>query len=84
MRRCVACHQMRDKRELIRVVKSPEGEIFIDPTGKKNGRGAYLCKDPACFDRARSSKSLNREFKTEIPAEIYEQLKEQLEENSDR
>jgi len=68
---------MKDKRELIRVVKSPEGEIFIDPTGKKNGRGAYLCKDTACFERARKQKSLNREFKTEIPAEIYELLEEQ-------
>ena len=77
MRRCVACHQMKDKRELIRVVKSPEGGVFIDPTGKKNGRGAYLCKDPDCFARVRSSKLLNREFKTEIPAEIYEQLEEQ-------
>ncbi|AGC68083.1 hypothetical protein Cst_c10870 [Thermoclostridium stercorarium subsp. stercorarium DSM 8532] len=78
MRRCVACHQMKDKRELIRVVKSPEGEIFIDPTGKKNGRGAYLCKDPACIAKARKAKSLNREFKSEIPVEIYEQLQEQL------
>jgi len=68
---------MKDKRELIRVVKSPEGEIFIDPTGKKNGRGAYLCKDLACFEKARKSKSLNREFKTEIPADIFEQLEEQ-------
>lgn len=83
MRRCVACHQMKDKRELIRVVKSPENEIFIDPTGKKNGRGAYLCKDQACFAKARKSKSLNREFKMEIPAEVYEQLEKQMEGNSD-
>lgn len=84
MRRCVACQQMKEKKGLFRVVKSPEGEIFLDPTGKKNGRGAYLCKDPACITKARKSKSLNREFKMEIPAEVYQHLEEQVEENSDR
>lgn len=77
MRRCVACHQMKDKRELIRVVRSPEGEIFIDPTGKKNGRGAYLCRNSDCIAKARKAKSLSRELKTEIPAEVFDQLLEQ-------
>ena len=77
MRRCVACHQMKDKRELIRVVRSPEGEIFIDPTGKKNGRGAYLCRNSDCIAKARKAKSLSRDLKTEIPAEVFDQLLEQ-------
>lgn len=84
MRRCVACHEMKGKRELLRVVKSPEGEILLDKTGKINGRGAYLCNDPACFGKARKTKVLNREFKMEIPVEIYEQIEKQVEENSDR
>ena len=77
MRRCVACHQLKDKRELIRVVRSPEGEIFIDPTGKKNGRGAYLCRNSDCIAKARKAKSLSRDLKTEIPAEVFDQLLEQ-------
>jgi len=68
---------MKDKRELIRVVRSPEGEIFIDPTGKKNGRGAYLCRNSDCIAKARKAKSLSRELKTEIPAEVFDQLLEQ-------
>jgi predicted RNA-binding protein YlxR (DUF448 family) len=79
LRRCVACMEMKEKRELIRVVKSPEGEIFLDETGRKNGRGAYLCKNPACFRKAQKSKALSREFKTEIPDEIYQSLEKQLE-----
>lgn len=84
MRRCVACREMRGKRELLRVVKSPGGEIFLDKTGKMNGRGAYLCNDPACFAKARKSRALNREFKMEVPDEIYEQMEKQVEGNSDR
>lgn len=80
MRRCIACLEMKAKRELIRVVKSPEGEISLDETGRKNGRGAYLCKDPSCFRKAQKSKALNREFKTEIPDDIYQLMEKQLEE----
>lgn len=84
MRKCVACHTMKGKKELIRVVKSPDGEILLDRTGKKNGRGAYICDDLACFDKACKTKALNREFKMEIPIEIYELIRKQLEEDSDR
>ena len=84
MRRCIACREMKGKRELLRVVKSPEGEIALDRTGRMNGRGAYLCNDPACFTKARKSKALNREFKMEIPDEIYEALEKQVEESSDQ
>lgn len=84
LRRCVACQEMKEKRDLIRVVKSPEGEILIDITGKMNGRGAYLCKDPNCLAKARKSKSFNREFRMEIPVEVYEQLEKQMEGNGDR
>ena len=80
VRRCIACLEMKAKRELIRVVKSPEGEIPLDETGRKNGRGAYLCKDPSCFRKAQKSKALNREFKTEIPDDIYQLMEKQLEE----
>jgi len=84
MRRCIACREMKGKRELIRVVKSPEGDIFLDKTGRMNGRGAYLCNDTVCFAKARKTRALNREFKMEIPDDIYEKLEKQLEENGDR
>ncbi len=83
MRKCVSCNTMKGKKELIRVVKSPNGEIFLDRTGKKNGRGAYICIDPACFNKAIKTKALSREFKMNIPIETYEQIQKQLEENID-
>ena len=66
MRQCVGCREMKEKRALIRVVKSPEGEISLDFRGKKPGRGAYLCPDPACLARARKSKALERAFSTAL------------------
>lgn len=84
LRRCIACREMKSKKELLRVVKSPEGEVFLDRTGRKNGRGAYLCNDPACFAKARKTRALNREFQMEIPDEIYEGLEKQLEGKSDQ
>ncbi len=84
MRRCVACREMKQKRELVRIVKSPENEIFIDNTGRKNGRGAYICKDLSCFAKALKTKALNREFKMEVPDDIYETLSKQMEGNCDR
>ncbi|MCX7773099.1 MAG: YlxR family protein [Clostridia bacterium] len=79
MRRCVGCREMKDKRELLRIVKNNEGVIFVDPTGKKNGRGAYICKSMECFSQARKAKSLSREFSCEIPDEVYEEITKQLE-----
>ena len=70
---------MKDKRELLRIVKNSDGDIFVDPTGKKNGRGAYICRNMDCFNQARRARSLNREFSCEIPDEIYEQIESQLE-----
>lgn len=79
MRRCVGCREMKDKRQLLRVVKNNEGEIFADPTGKKNGRGAYICKNLECFNKARKAKSLSHEFSCEIPDEVYDAITKQLE-----
>jgi predicted RNA-binding protein YlxR (DUF448 family) len=70
---------MKEKRELIRIVRNNEGDIFVDPTGKKNGRGAYICKNKDCFIQARKAKSLSREFSCEIPEEVYEEINRQLE-----
>lgn len=74
LRMCIACRQMRDKRQLIRIVKNKEGEIFVDPTGKKGGRGAYICKEKVCLDKLKKQKILNKTFKCEIPETIYQNL----------
>ena len=78
MRQCVGCREMKEKRQLIRVVRSPEGEISLDFKGKKPGRGAYLCPDPACLARARKSKALERAFSAALPPEVYEALEGQM------
>ena len=80
MRQCVGCREMKHKKELIRVVKSPEGVISLDFRGKAPGRGAYQCPDPACLKRAMKAKALSRAFETEIPQEIYEDLLAKMEE----
>jgi len=69
---------MKDKKQLIRVLKTPEGEFLIDTTGKKNGRGAYLCRSMDCFEKAAKTKGLDRSFKMSIPAEVYDRLREEL------
>ena len=74
-RMCVGCGEMFDKRSLIRVVKSPEGEISIDLTGKKNGRGAYICPNADCLGKAIVSKGLERSFKMPVDKSVYEELK---------
>lgn len=78
MRKCVGCNEMKNKKELIRILKTPEGEILLDVTGKKNGRGAYLCKNPECFARAAKSKGLERSLGIHIPEEVYENLKKEM------
>ena len=80
MRQCVGCREMKPKKELIRVVRSPEGGISLDFRGKAPGRGAYLCPDAACLKRAIKAKALNRAFEVEIPQEIYEDLLARMEE----
>ena len=74
MRTCIGCREQKQKRDLIRVVKNKDGEISIDKTGKANGRGAYLCNDKNCLEKAIKSKALNRAFTTEISEEVYEKL----------
>ncbi|TCT15053.1 hypothetical protein EDC18_104203 [Natranaerovirga pectinivora] len=78
LRKCTGCNSMKDKRELIRVVKTPEETFVIDTTGKKNGRGAYICHSADCLNLAIKNKGLDRSFKTSIPAEVYNELKEEL------
>jgi len=80
MRQCVGCREMKPKKELIRVVRSPEGQISLDFRGKAPGRGAYVCPDPACLKRAVKSKALERNFETAIPQEIYDDLLQKMEE----
>lgn len=77
-RQCVGCRIMTDKRELVRIVKTPEGEIVLDTTGKKSGRGAYVCRNPECLRKARKSRALERAFETAIPAEVYDALEAQM------
>ncbi|HAB01129.1 MAG TPA: DUF448 domain-containing protein [Ruminococcaceae bacterium] len=78
MRMCTGCSQMKPKKELIRVVRSPEGEISLDETGKKSGRGAYLCPDAECLKKAVKSRRLDRTLQCTVPEEVYRSLEEQL------
>ena len=77
-RQCVGCREMKDKKALLRVVKSPEGQVSLDFTGKKSGRGAYVCHDVECLRRARKSRALERAFSTAIPAEVYDAMEAEL------
>ena len=77
-RTCMACQEKKDKRDLVRIVRSPEGEISVDTTGKKPGRGAYICPNLECLNKVIKSKRLERSLETTISQEIYELLKEQL------
>ena len=77
-RKCVGCGTSKDKKELIRVVKNAEGEISIDMTGKKPGRGAYICNDPKCLKLAIKGKKLEKAFETSIGQEIYDRLEQEI------
>ena len=78
-RMCIACRRLFDKRDLLRIVRTPQGEVRFDPTGKAAGRGAYLCKDPECLKKTVKVKLLNKIFKVEISEEAYRNLSEQYE-----
>ena len=78
LRKCTGCQEM-NKKELIRIVRSDEGEFSVDTTGKKAGRGAYICPNTECLEKARKSKGLERSFKAQVPAEVYDKLREELE-----
>ena len=79
MRQCVGCREMKPKKDLVRVVKSPEGVISLDLRGKAPGRGAYVCRSKECLRRAMKSGALSRGFETAIPPEIFQQLEQQME-----
>ena len=74
MRKCVGCGEMKPKKELIRIVRSPEGEISADVTGKKSGRGAYICHDPECLKKAEKGRRLERAFECAVSPEVYASL----------
>ena len=78
MRKCIGCGEMKSKKELIRIIRTPEGEIVLDKTGRQNGRGAYICDDAECFKKARKNKGLERSFKQSINAEIYAALEKEF------
>ena len=78
LRKCTGCGEMKPKKELVRVVKSPEGAISLDLTGRKPGRGAYVCQNIECLQTARKAKRLERAFSCQIPAEVYDQMEEEL------
>ena len=78
MRKCVGCNEIKNKKELIRIMKTPEGEILMDATGIKNGRGAYVCRSPECLLAAVRNKGLERSLGVKIPEEIYENLKKEM------
>ena len=78
-RQCIGCGEMKNKKEMIRILKTPEGGFVVDATGRKNGRGAYICPSMACFEKAVKSRGLERSFKMAIPKEVYESLKKEME-----
>ncbi len=79
MRQCIGCREMKNKKEMIRVLRTADEEIVLDETGKKNGRGAYLCFSRECLDKAIKNHGLERSLKAAIPPEVYESLKKELE-----
>lgn len=78
LRQCVGCGEMKSKREMVRVIKTPEEAVLIDATGKKNGRGAYICANPECLEKARKNRGLERSLKTAISQEIYDAMGKEL------
>ncbi|MBO4445449.1 MAG: YlxR family protein [Clostridia bacterium] len=78
LRRCCGCMEMKPKQELVRVVKSNNGDVALDLTGKAPGRGAYVCRSRECFEKARKARRFEREFSVKIPDEVYSQMEEEL------
>ena len=81
LRRCTGCGEMKPKKELVRVVRSPQGEVALDLTGRSPGRGAYVCRRGECLRAARKSKGLERAFSCAIPGEVYDRMEEELNRN---
>ncbi|HIZ82141.1 MAG TPA: YlxR family protein [Candidatus Mediterraneibacter pullistercoris] len=78
MRKCVGCGEMKPKKELMRILRTESGEFIVDAAGKKNGRGAYICRSVECFRQAVRSKGLERSFTQEIPQEVYDKLEKEM------
>lgn len=78
LRKCVVCNERKEKRELIRVVKNNEDEVFVDTTGKANGRGAYICKNVECLEKAKKGNRLSNTLKIKVTDEVYNKLEEEL------
>lgn len=78
MRKCIGCQEMKNKKEMMRILRTTEDQVVLDITGKKNGRGAYICFSKECFARAVKSKALERSLKMSIPQEIYDSLKKEI------
>ncbi len=84
LRKCLGCNEMIGKKGMLRIVRDKEGEVFLDPTGKKNGRGAYICRDKKCFEAARKKKALERSLKCQIPNQVYDRLERELADIADK
>lgn len=78
MRQCLGCNEHRPKKEMIRVLRTPEGEVVLDTTGKRSGRGAYICPDAACFKKARKSKRIENVLECRIPDELYDEMEKNI------
>ena len=78
LRTCSGCGAQKIKKELVRVVRSPEGEVSLDLSGRKPGRGAYICRDPACLKKARKTRRISRSLECEIPDEVYERMEAEI------
>ncbi len=79
LRMCIVCREHSDKKELLRIVKNKEGQIFVDKQGKANGRGAYICKSKECLNKLKKSRGLNRAFKCEVGDDVYSMIGEEIE-----
>lgn len=77
-RTCVVCRESSDKRELLRIVRTPEGEVKLDPTGKQNGRGAYVCKNKECFEKLQKTHALDKAFKMSVGSEFFDEAFKEL------
>lgn len=84
MRKCVGCQEMKSKKEMLRIIRTQEGEFLLDATGKKNGRGAYICPSSECLSKAIRQKGLERSFKQAIPQEVYEMLEREMRESESK
>ena len=78
LRMCVACHEMKPKKEMLRIVKPKEGDVFIDYSGKAAGRGAYICDSPECVKKLKKGRLLNKTFSMQIPDEVYARIEEEF------